>query len=657
MAAPEPILSDTTGRRFTPFPIVHKDMWQLYKQAVASFWTVEEVPLSHDVEDFREKLTDDERYFVKHVLAFFAGADGIVMENLQMNFGVEVTVPEARQFYAYQTFNESVHCVAPETLILTDKGYLEIEGVCDKEVRVWNGEQWSATTVRKTGVDQHLLKVELSNGMSLDCTTEHKWFVRKGPQGHPELSHVERVMTKDLKIGDVIAKYRVPVLDVKDPDEFLNPYTHGAFCGDGTYCNKYPQIYLYGPKRDLLPHLDVSSVNYEPDKERYSCYLTNKINKDKFVVPVNYSTTTKLRWLEGLCDTDGCVSWNPSKTATSIQIASVDRKFLGDVQLMLTTLGVQTKIATMHEERWNVMPDGKGGSKEYWCKKVYVLYITSEAVHSLVQLGFAPRRLQIRTKDVTGNPRLIRVERIVDEERVSDTYCFNEPIRHAGLFNGILTGQSEQYALLIDALISDAAERDSMFSAIETIPAVRKKAAWAQKWLDPSRSFAERLVAFICVEGILFSGSFCAIFWLRNRGLMPGLALANQFISRDEGLHQQFGELLYSKLVNKLPGSVVTDIIREAVDNEKEFITEAIPCRLIGMNSELMCQYIEFVADRIANALGCAKVYDSQNPFHFMELQSLDTKENFFEMRSANYQRAGVLTAPEDNAFGLDADF
>ena len=321
----EPILSDDSGRRFTPFPIVHDDMWQLYKQAVASFWTVEEVPLSKDVVDFRENLTDDERHFVKHVLAFFASADGIVMENLQMNFGVEVTVPEARQFYAFQTFNESIH--------------------------------------------------------------------------------------------------------------------------------------------------------------------------------------------------------------------------------------------------------------------------------------------------------------------------------------------SEQYALLVDALISDQDEREKLFSAIETVPAVRKKAAWAQKWLDPSRPFAERLVAFVCVEGILFSGSFCAVFWLRNRGLMPGLALANQFISRDEGLHQRFGELVYSKLRNKLADEIVENIIREAVDNEKEFITEAIPCRLVGMNSELMCRYIEFVADRIAAALGCAKIYGSQNPFLFMELQSLDTKENFFEMRSANYQRAGVLAAPEDNAFGLDADF
>ena len=321
----EPILSDATSRRFTPFPIVHRDMWDMYKKAVASFWTVEEVPLSQDVIDWKEKLTDDERHFVKYVLAFVAGSDGIVMENLQMNFGVEVTAPEARQFYAFQTFNESQH--------------------------------------------------------------------------------------------------------------------------------------------------------------------------------------------------------------------------------------------------------------------------------------------------------------------------------------------SEMYALLIDALMSDPVEREHTFAAIENVPAVRKKASWALKWLHPDRSFAERLVAFVCVEGILFSGSFCAIFWLRNRGVLPGLALANQFISRDEGLHQQFGELVYSKLEHKLPLETVEAIVREAVDNEKEFIVDAIPCRLIGMNSGSMSEYVEFVADRIMEALGYAAVYGAKNPFSFMELQSLSSKENFFENRSANYQRAGVMATPEENAFGLDGNF
>ena len=262
----EPLLADNKSRKYSAFPIKYPDLFAMYKKAVSTFWTVEEVPLNQDVSDWRDKLNDDERHFVKHILGFFAGSDGIVMENIANNFSVEVTDPSARLFYAYQMFNESVH--------------------------------------------------------------------------------------------------------------------------------------------------------------------------------------------------------------------------------------------------------------------------------------------------------------------------------------------SEQYALLLDALIEDETERNGLFEAIETIPAVGKKAAWAQKFLSPDKSFAERLVAWICVEGLLFSGSFCAIFWLRNRGVMPGLGLSNEFISRDEGLHQQFGELMYSKLEHKLSLEVVKSIVEEAVANEKEFICEAIPCRMIGMNSELMSQYLEFVADR-----------------------------------------------------------
>ncbi|AGE51589.1 ribonucleoside-diphosphate reductase small subunit [Paramecium bursaria Chlorella virus CvsA1] len=324
MANQEPILADNGSRKFSAFPIQYPDMWDMYKKAVATFWTTEEVPLNADVVDWREKLNDDERHFIKHILGFFAGSDGIVMENLQTNFSVEVTVPEARQFYAYQTFNESIH--------------------------------------------------------------------------------------------------------------------------------------------------------------------------------------------------------------------------------------------------------------------------------------------------------------------------------------------SEQYALLIDALISDEQERNELFDAIENIPAVHNKAKWAQKWLEPGKSFAERLVAWVCVEGILFSGSFCAIFWLRNKGVMPGLCLSNEFISRDEGLHQQFGELMYSKLQNKLPFETVKQIITEAVENEKEFICDAIPCRLIGMNATLMKEYIEFVADRIFVTLGYDKVYNSKNPFAFMELISLQGKTNFFEKRVSDYQRPGVMK-PEDNIFAIDDDF
>lgn len=322
----EPVLQPDIGtRRFTPFPIRYQALWDMYLKAVASFWTADEVSLSQDVTDWRDKLTDDEKHFIKHVLAFFAGSDGIVMENLQLNFGVEVKVPEARQFYAYQTFNEAEH--------------------------------------------------------------------------------------------------------------------------------------------------------------------------------------------------------------------------------------------------------------------------------------------------------------------------------------------SRQYALLIDALVQDPAERERLFHAIETMPAVRKKAEWAMKWLNPSKRFAERLVAWICVEGILFSGSFCAIFWLKQRGLMPGLGLSNQFISRDEGLHQDFGTLLYHHLRHKLDPATVRDIVTEAVENEKEFIIDAIPCRLVGMNSDLMSQYIEFVADRVLVSLGAPPHYGSTNPFTWMELISLSGKDNFFEKFSSEYQRAGVMTGAEDQKFALDEEF
>lgn len=319
----EPLLADNGTRKYSVFPIKYPDIFAMYKKAVATFWTVEEVPLVQDVADWR-KLTDDERHFIKHVLGFFAGSDGIVMENIANNFAEEVTDPSARLFYAYQAFNESIH--------------------------------------------------------------------------------------------------------------------------------------------------------------------------------------------------------------------------------------------------------------------------------------------------------------------------------------------SEMYALLLDALIEDDDERDELFRAIETIPAVGKKARWAQKYLSRDKSFAERLVAWICVEGLLFSGSFCAIFWLRNRGVMPGLGLSNEFISRDEGLHQQFGELLYSKLHDKLSLETIKTIVEEAVENEKEFICDAIPCRMIGMNADLMSQYIEFVADRIFVALGHPKQYNATNPFDFMELISLEGKSNFFERRVSEYQRPGVLNSTE-NVFALDGDF
>jgi ribonucleoside-diphosphate reductase beta chain len=216
---------------------------------------------------------------------------------------------------------------------------------------------------------------------------------------------------------------------------------------------------------------------------------------------------------------------------------------------------------------------------------------------------------------------------------------------------------SETYSLLIDTYIKDTEEKNYLFNAIDTLECVRKKADWALRWIEDG-SFAERLVAFAAVEGIFFSGSFCSIFWLKKRGLMPGLSFSNELISRDEGLHCDFACLLYNKhVVNKLPKEKVREIIVDAVEIEKEFILEALPVKLIGMNSELMSQYIEFVADRLLNELGCEKVFNATNPFDFMEMISIQGKTNFFEKRVGEYQKAGVLNNDSNQTFTLDEEF
>lgn len=220
---------------------------------------------------------------------------------------------------------------------------------------------------------------------------------------------------------------------------------------------------------------------------------------------------------------------------------------------------------------------------------------------------------------------------------------------------------AETYGLLIDTYIDDPKEKDYLFKAVDNIPCIQKKADWALKWIySEEANFATRLLAFAAVEGIFFSGSFCSIFWLKKRGLMPGLTFSNELISRDEGLHTDFACLLYKHLRNKLPEETVQALIREAVDYEKAFITEALPVSLIGMNADQMGQYIEFVADRLLLELGCKQIYFATNPFDWMELISLQGKTNFFEKRVAEYQKAGVMNSVKGDGgfdFNLDMDF
>jgi ribonucleoside-diphosphate reductase beta chain len=216
---------------------------------------------------------------------------------------------------------------------------------------------------------------------------------------------------------------------------------------------------------------------------------------------------------------------------------------------------------------------------------------------------------------------------------------------------------SETYSLLIDTYIKDNKEKDYLFNAVDTLDCVKRKANWALRWIS-SGNFQERLIAFAAVEGIFFSGSFCSIFWLKKRGLMPGLSFSNELISRDEGMHCDFACLLYNNhIVNRLPNDTVKSIIMDAVAIEKDFVSDALPVKLIGMNSDMMCQYIEFVADRLLIALGQQKVYNAENPFPWMELISMSGKTNFFEKRVGDYQKAGVMGDRKDSLFSIDEEF
>ena len=249
---------------------------------------------------------------------------------------------------------------------------------------------------------------------------------------------------------------------------------------------------------------------------------------------------------------------------------------------------------------------------------------------------------------------------IVNENLV-ERFCNEVQLLEAKFFYGFQIAMenihSETYSLLIDTYVKDVTKKNNLFNAIETIPSVRKKADWALKWINDDKStFGTRVIAFAAVEGIFFSGSFCSIFWLKKRGLMPGLCFANELISRDEGLHTEFAVLMYSMLKDKPSKEIILEIIKEAVVLEKEFITESLPCNLIGMNMDLMKQYIEYVSDRLLLMLGLEKEYNASNPFPWMELISVQGKTNFFEKRVGEYSnKAG--TEAENNVFELDDDF
>ena len=248
-------------------------------------------------------------------------------------------------------------------------------------------------------------------------------------------------------------------------------------------------------------------------------------------------------------------------------------------------------------------------------------------------------------------------------ENLADNFICEVKLPEARCFYGFQAAMenihSETYSLLIDTYIKDKVEKDKLFNAVNNIPCIKQKADWAMKWMNKKSLFIQRLVAFACVEGIHFSGSFCAIYWLKKRGLMPGLTYSNELISRDEGLHTDFACLLYRQAVNKLTDLQVHEIVKEAVKIEKNFICDALPCKLIGMNSDMMATYIEFIADRLLYELGHSKIYNVENPFEWMEAICLTGKTNFFEKRVSEYQKSGVMNSLKEKKinFSVDEDF
>jgi len=616
------LLLQPDENRYVMFPIQDDSIWRMYKKQMDCFWRAEEIDFSKDLNDWAN-LTGDEQYFISMILAFFAASDGIVLENLAVRFMRDVQLSEARAFYGFQIAMENIHCVSGDTKLLTKKGYFPISSLVGQTVKIWNGQEFTEVLVEFTG-NQPLYRVELSNGLDLKCTPGHKWLIQQ--RSCLEEILLEKVETCDLMAGDILQYYDLPVMDVDDPAELQYAYIHGFISGDGTYDQITSFIYN-DPKNashDDIPNLLASFYiisNTSPSR-----------HFPKYTVPINYSLNAKLRWLEGCVDACGGFSINTCGGTTIIQIIS-DHLFLKDIQLMLTTMGVQSSLSMSTAIEQDKTLD--------FCNISYMLNILS--ISKLYNLGFEPKRLLMLycERTIEQIPESICIKHIQKITDDAPTYCFNEPKNHTGTFNGILTGQSETYSLMIETYIKDSVEKKRLFQATQNFPCITKKADWAKKWIsDNNSAFAERLVAFACIEGLFFSSSFASIYWIKKRGLMPGLTFSNELISRDEALHTEFAVLLYSKLHDRLIVERIREIVEDAVSIEKEFILEALPCRLIGMNSKLMSQYIEFVADRLLLQLGYEKIYNVLNPFDFMELISIESKVNFFERTNAEYALA-----------------
>lgn len=595
-------LANNISSKYVLFPIKNHAIWQMYKKAEASFWTLEEIDFSKDLKDW-DSLSDNERYFIEHILAFFAASDGIVGENLVCRFYKDIDIPEARLFYGFQLMIEGIHCVASDTKVLTPDGYYSIFDLhlLERNVEVWNGTNWSDVEVKYTG-NAVIYRVELSNGMFLDCTHNHKWLIRD--RDGKEI----REDTQRLQRGDILFEFEYPVIGRYEFSSKIDLQR--------LYMNGKTSAHLKNHVTEMCDRPILSNSNYLPGFDD--------------------AIELKIKWLEGIVDnTYQCFD---AVYAEKYIMLFAEKKLAYSIQLFLTSFNVKCMVS------YNDAYDA------------YSITINQYNFNKLVvKYGFNPKHIHFDGRDCPNEDDNIKVLAVTCLFEYRPTYCFNEPLEHKGVFNGILTGQSETYSAMIESFVKEKERRDTLFQAVENIPIIGLKAEWAIKWIESDVSYAERLVAFAAVEGIFFSGSFAAIFWLKKRGLMPGLTFSNELISRDEGLHCDFACLLYNTQVQKLSDATVHSIIRSAVEIEQKFLTESLPVSLIGMNATLMIQYIAFVADRLLTALNHPKIYNSTNPFDFMDMISMQGKTNFFEKRVAEYQKANIMS--KDTQFTLDADF
>lgn len=399
----------------------------------------------------------------------------------------------------------------------------------------------------------------------------------------------ERKMTKELKPSDKITIHSLPI--IYNGKKLKDPYK----CGSSFAMNKV---------------LDAKQYFHD--------------------VPLSYNLESRLKWLAGYLDV---IRFAYFEKQTDLQWNVYDNiKNLRKIQLLFTTFGERVKISEIDEP---------------------CLIVTLKTMSNLKKIGFDSEKFKIEIKGVIqDDENTLIIDKIQDENKQVITYCFDEKKNHTGIFNGIFTGQSEVYSKLIDVYVKEPKRKKFLFDAVKNIPAVKKKAQWAMKWINSNERFAVRLLAFAIYEGLFFQGGFASIFWMAERGKLPGLCKGNEFISKDEGVHTDFAVHLYTKfIVNKLTSEEFNKIMSEALEIEKEFITESIPCKLIGINADSMNNYIRYCANRLTKSLGHdCMVQEVPNPFPFMERIALQTKSNFFENDSASYKKE-VKTVDTKDAY------